>query len=71
MHQRVEALLHAGFGTVFVAEQREPVRRRIALKFMKLGIDTRQVVALFEGERQALVMMDHPNTDSANALTTR
>jgi serine/threonine protein kinase len=50
-----------GFGTVFMAEQEEPVRRKVALKIIKLGMDTRQVVARFEQERQALAMMDHPN----------
>ena len=46
---------------VYVAEQTEPVRRRVALKVIKLGMDTKQVVARFEAERQALAMMDHPN----------
>ncbi len=46
---------------VYVAEQNEPVRRRVALKVIKLGMDTKQVVARFEAERQALAMMDHPN----------
>ena len=50
-----------GFGVVYMAEQKEPVRRRVALKIIKLGMDTRQVVARFEAERQALAMMDHPN----------
>lgn len=50
-----------GFGSVWVAEQREPVRRRVALKIIKLGMDTKQVIARFEAERQALAMMDHPN----------
>src|SRR5262245_39253861 len=50
-----------GFGTVFMAEQSEPVRRMVALKIIKLGMDTRQVVARFEAERQALAMMDHPH----------
>ena len=50
-----------GFGTVWMAEQQEPVRRRVALKIIKLGMDTRQVVARFEAERQALALMDHPN----------
>jgi len=50
-----------GFGVVFMAEQEKPVRRRVALKIIKLGMDTRQVVARFEAERQALAMMDHPN----------
>ena len=46
---------------VYVAEQTEPVRRRVALKVIKLGMDTKQVVARFEAERQALAMMDHSN----------
>ena len=46
---------------VYVAEQTEPVRRRVALKVIKLGMDTRAVVARFEAERQALAMMDHSN----------
>ncbi|MEZ6037947.1 MAG: serine/threonine-protein kinase [Planctomycetota bacterium] len=50
-----------GFGTVYLAEQREPVVRQVALKILKLGMDTRQVVARFEQERQALAVMDHPN----------
>lgn len=49
-----------GFGTVWMAEQAEPVRRTVALKVIKLGMDTRQVVARFEAERQALALMDHP-----------
>lgn len=50
-----------GFGLVFLAEQERPVARRVALKIIKLGMDTRQVVARFEQERQALALMDHPN----------
>jgi WD40 repeat protein/serine/threonine protein kinase len=50
-----------GYGLVYLAEQREPVNRRVALKVIKLGMDTRQVIARFEAERQALAMMDHPN----------
>jgi serine/threonine protein kinase/Tfp pilus assembly protein PilF len=50
-----------GFGVVYMAQQQEPVRRRVALKIVKLGMDTRQVVTRFEAERQALAMMDHPN----------
>ncbi len=50
-----------GFGSVFMAEQTAPVQRKVALKIIKLGMDTRQVVARFEQERQALAMMDHPN----------
>ena len=48
---------------VYVADQEEPVRRRVALKIIKPGMDTRAVVARFEAERQALAMMDHPNID--------
>lgn len=50
-----------GFGMVWLAEQREPVKRRVALKIIKFGMDTRQVIARFEAERQALAMMDHPH----------
>jgi non-specific serine/threonine protein kinase/serine/threonine-protein kinase len=50
-----------GFGTVWMAEQLEPVSRRVALKIIKVGMDTREVIARFEAERQALAMMDHPN----------
>jgi serine/threonine protein kinase len=50
-----------GFGVVYMAEQEAPVRRRVALKIIKLGMDTRQVIARFEAERQALALMDHPN----------
>ncbi|MBU0617636.1 MAG: serine/threonine-protein kinase, partial [Planctomycetes bacterium] len=50
-----------GFGIVYMAEQEEPVRRKVALKIIKLGMDTKQVIARFEAERQALALMDHPN----------
>ena len=50
-----------GMGTVWMAEQSEPIKRRVALKIIKLGMDTHEVVARFEQERQALAMMDHPN----------
>ncbi|MCX6930927.1 MAG: serine/threonine protein kinase, partial [Verrucomicrobia bacterium] len=56
-----EKIGEGGCGIVYVAEQEEPVRRRVALKVIKLGMDTREVVARFEAERQALAMMDHPN----------
>ena len=56
-----EKLGEGGWGVVYVAEQFEPVRRRVALKVIKLGMDTRSVMARFEAERQALAMMDHPN----------
>jgi serine/threonine protein kinase len=48
-------------GTVYLAEQREPIHRRVALKVVKLGMDTSQVLARFDNERQALAMMDHAN----------
>src|SRR5580693_8238105 len=50
-----------GMGTVYLAEQLEPIRRRVALKVVKFGMDTAQVLARFDNERQALAMMDHPN----------
>ncbi|MCA9290772.1 MAG: serine/threonine protein kinase, partial [Phycisphaerales bacterium] len=56
----VQLLGEGGFGSVYMAEQEEPVRRRVALKIIKPGMDTRQIVARFEAERQALAMMDHP-----------
>ena len=57
----LEKVGEGGWGVVNVAEQTEPVRRRVALKVIKLGMDTKAVVARFEAERQALAMMDHPN----------
>jgi serine/threonine protein kinase/WD40 repeat protein len=60
-YKLLEALGEGGFGSVWLAEQREPVRRKIALKIIKLGMDTKQIVARFEAERQALALMDHPN----------
>ncbi len=60
-YKLLEQIGEGGFGYVFVAEQREPVRRRVALKIIKPGMDSHEVVARFEAERQALAMMDHPN----------
>ena len=60
-YKLLEKIGEGGFGLVYVAEQTEPVKRRVALKIIKLGMDTRQVVARFEAERQALALMDHPN----------
>src|SRR5262249_19135613 len=57
----LEKVGEGGCGMVYVAEQTEPVRRRVALKVIKLGMDTKAVVARFDAERQALAMMDHPN----------
>ncbi len=56
-----EQVGEGGFGAVWVADQQEPVRRRVALKIIKMGMDTKEVIARFEQERQALAMMDHPN----------
>lgn len=60
-YKLLQLIGEGGFGTVFMAEQERPVVRKVALKIIKLGMDTRQVVARFEQERQALAMMDHPN----------
>ena len=60
-YKLLEKIGEGGFGVVYVAEQKEPVKRRVALKVIKLGMDTRQVVARFEVERQALALMDHAN----------
>jgi WD40 repeat protein/serine/threonine protein kinase len=60
-YQLLEQIGEGGFGVVFLAEQTQPVRRKVALKVLKPGMDTRQVVARFEAERQALAIMDHPN----------
>jgi tetratricopeptide (TPR) repeat protein len=57
----LEPIGEGGYGTVFMAEQTTPVQRRVALKIIKAGMDTRQVIARFEAERQALALMDHPN----------
>ena len=57
----LDTLGEGGMGMVYSAEQREPVQRRVALKVIKAGMDTKQVIARFEAERQALAMMDHPN----------
>jgi len=59
-YRLIRTLGEGGFGTVFLAEQQEPVSREVALKVIKLGMDTKQVIARFEAERQALAMMDHP-----------
>ncbi len=60
-YRLMEQIGEGGFGVVFVAEQQEPVRRKVALKLIKPGMDSSQVIARFEAERQALAMMDHPN----------
>jgi serine/threonine protein kinase/formylglycine-generating enzyme required for sulfatase activity/dienelactone hydrolase len=60
-YKLLEQIGEGGFGIVFMAEQQHPVRRKVALKVLKPGMDTRQVVARFEAERQALALMEHPN----------
>jgi serine/threonine protein kinase/tetratricopeptide (TPR) repeat protein len=60
-YKLLQVIGEGGFGTVYLAEQEHPVRRRVALKLIKAGMDTRAVIARFEAERQALAMMDHPN----------
>jgi len=60
-YKLMEPIGEGGMGVVYVAEQARPVRRRVALKIIKPGMDTKQVIARFEAERQALAMMDHPN----------
>ncbi len=60
-YKLLQEIGEGGMGVVFMAEQHAPVKRRVALKLIKPGMDTRQVIARFEAERQALAMMDHPN----------
>ncbi len=60
-YKLLEEIGVGGMGVVFMAEQSQPVRRKVAVKVIKLGMDTRNVIARFEAERQALAMMDHPN----------
>jgi eukaryotic-like serine/threonine-protein kinase len=71
----LQRLGEGGCGVVYMAEQEKPVRRRVALKIIKLGMDTKSVIARFEAERQALAMMDHPNIarvlDAGTTLTGR
>jgi serine/threonine protein kinase/Flp pilus assembly protein TadD len=74
-YKLLEQIGEGGFGVVFLAEQQQPVRRKVALKVLKPGMDTRRVVARFEAERQALALMDHPNIarvfDGGTAATGR
>jgi serine/threonine protein kinase len=60
-YKLLEPIGEGGYGVVFMAEQTTPVQRKVALKIIKAGMDTRQVIARFEAERQALALMDHPN----------
>src|SRR5438067_637462 len=67
-YKLLQQIGEGGCGVVYMAEQTEPVRRRVALKVIKLGMDTKQVIARFEAERQALALMEHPN--NSNTLDT-
>lgn len=72
-YKLLQQIGEGGFGSVYMAEQQVPVQRRVALKIIKLGMDTKQVIARFEAERQALALMDHPNIAKvldAGATTT-
>ncbi|HUQ68208.1 MAG TPA: serine/threonine-protein kinase, partial [Planctomycetaceae bacterium] len=60
-YKLLQQIGEGGMGTVFMAEQTHPVQRKVALKLIKPGLDSRQVIARFEAERQALALMDHPN----------
>ena len=60
-YKLLEQIGEGGFGVVFLAEQQEPIRRQVALKLLKPGMDSKQVIARFEAERQALALLDHPN----------
>ena len=60
-YKLLEQIGEGGMGIVFMAEQTQPVQRKVALKIMKPGMDSKQVIARFEAERQALALMDHPN----------
>ena len=71
-YKLLQEIGEGGFGVVYMAEQTEPVRRKVALKIIKPGMDTKQVIARFEAERQALALMDHPNIAKVlDAGTTR
>ena len=60
-YKLLEKIGEGGFGVVYMAEQQQPIQRRVALKVIKAGMDTKQVVGRFEAERQALALMDHPH----------
>src|SRR3989454_4312634 len=64
-YKLLEKIGEGGFGVVYMAEQVEPVQRKVALKIIKAGMDTKEVIARFEAERQALALMDHPNIAKA------
>ena len=60
-YRLLQKIGEGGMGVVYEAEQEKPIRRKVALKIIKLGMDTKEVIARFEAERQALAMMEHPN----------
>ncbi len=60
-YELLELIGEGGMGLVYLAEQKEPVKRKVALKIVKLGMDTKQVVTRFEAERQTLAVLEHPN----------
>ena len=60
-YKLLEKIGEGGMAVVYMAEQKQPIRRKVAFKIIKLGMDTKEVLARFEAERQALAMMDHPN----------
>lgn len=60
-YKLLEKIGEGGMAVVYMAEQEKPIRRKVALKIIKLGMDTKSVIARFEAERQALALMDHPN----------
>ena len=68
--QQIKETLQLWFGVVYMAEQEEPIRRRVALKVIKPGMDTKQVIARFEAERQALALLEHPNIASVHDAGT-
>src|SRR5580765_307667 len=67
-YKLLQKIGEGGCGVVYMAEQEEPVHRRVALKVIKLGMDTKQVIARFEAERQALALMEHPNIDRKSVV---
>ena len=69
-YKLLQQIGEGGCGLVYMAEQEEPVRRRVALKVIKLGMDTKQVIARFEAERQTVAMMDHPKVLDAGDTET-
>src|SRR5262245_36199625 len=70
-YKLLQLIGEGGFGVVWLAEQIEPVRRRVALKVIKPGMDSKAVIARFEAERQALALMDHPNIAKVFEAGTR